>query len=348
MARPTAKQAPQQQPPAPEQEPQVVIDPIKQLRQLVGKLEPFFKQAFPRSVGLDPQRFVRVCINAIESDDSGKLLQCSPGSIARSLLHSAEVGLEPGGALGHAYLIPYWNKDRGVYEAQFQIGVWGLIALARRSGDILDVWARCVYEGDFFEEHGGSEPKLIHRPQPFAADDRGCLGAYACAKLKDGTVNWITVSEADCQRARSMNRGKSPAWDVWPDEMRKKVAIRRGSKTWPKSIEDTEAWAQALAIEDGAARLRPDLAEGLQRMLGTSLIGISGGSKLDQVVAARKTAQDGSAPQHERQVAPEPDRQPQGQPAPAPRGFDDPETYDPSTGEVAPKDEPPMRQPGED
>lgn len=355
MTQTTKQQKPKPPPAAPQEPPaqketpppgEAEIDPVQAMRKLIHSLRPYFQQAFPKSVGLSPERFARICINVIESDDTGKLMMCTPGSLARAMLHAAEVGLEPGGALGHAYLIPYFNRDRGAYEAQFQIGVWGLVALVRRSGEVLDVWARVVFEGERFEEHGGSEPKLIHQPDPFGSDDRPRMGAYACAKLKDGTVNWVCVSEADCQRARKQNRGKSPAWDNWGDEMRKKVAIRRGSKTWPRSVEDAEAWAKALELEDGVARLRPELQEGLVRLLGErpalSVVG-TGSSALDAVVAARRGAQ---AEVGERTIT-VPGERVEREDEPQAEEQDGP-THDPSAGEVDPKDEPPQRVPGEE
>jgi hypothetical protein len=143
-----------------------------------------------------------------------------------------------------------------------------------------------------------------------------------------------------------MNRGKSPAWAQWGDEMRKKVAIRRGSKTWPRSVEDSEAWSKALELEDGVSRLRPELQDGLVRLLGerktgaVSSVASNGGGALDAVLAARRGAQAEVAP-GERVV--ERDDKPENDP-PEPSGPD----HDPTAGEVPADQEPPLRQPGED
>ena len=71
-----------------------------------------------------------------------KLLECDAASLMGSIGQVAQLGLEVGGLLGHAYLIPYGR------ECQLVIGYKGLMELARRSGQIKSIEARAVFEGD--------------------------------------------------------------------------------------------------------------------------------------------------------------------------------------------------------
>jgi recombination protein RecT len=116
---------------------------------------------------MDPDRFARIVLTTVKA--SPKLLECTKSSIIAGCMLAAQLGLEPG-PLGHSYLVPYWNKNIRQDEAQLQIGYKGVIDLARRSGQIKDIEARTVFDGDHFEEEYGLNPKLLHKPN---RDNRG-------------------------------------------------------------------------------------------------------------------------------------------------------------------------------
>ncbi|EKF2878464.1 recombinase RecT, partial [Escherichia coli] len=82
------------------------------------------------------------------------------------IVQCSQLGLEPGSALGHAYLLPFGNKNEksGKKNVQLIIGYRGMIDLARRSGQIASLSARVVREGDEFNFEFGLDEKLIHRP----------------------------------------------------------------------------------------------------------------------------------------------------------------------------------------
>ena len=71
---------------------------------------------------LTPERLTRVLVNCIARTPA--LGECSVSSLYRCAISCAELGLEPGGILGHAYLIPYAG------EATLQIGYRGMMELA--------------------------------------------------------------------------------------------------------------------------------------------------------------------------------------------------------------------------
>ncbi|WP_202630600.1 recombinase RecT, partial [Deinococcus alpinitundrae] len=78
------------------------------------------------------------------------LKECTPESLLGAVMQAAQVGLEPD-ALGSAYLVPYYNKNKNVKEVQLQIGYKGLIELVRRSGQVTSIVANEVYENDEFD-----------------------------------------------------------------------------------------------------------------------------------------------------------------------------------------------------
>jgi recombination protein RecT len=275
------------------------------LRKNVHDCEAIFKVALPKASNLTPERFGRTLITCIEKDPSGKLKECTMPSLMRAMIQAAEVGLEPGSALGHAYLIPYWNSQKAAYEAQFQVGTWGYVALAKRSEDVVDVWSDVVYSRDVYKVVGGTgdERKLIHEPKIWLepGDGEGQRGvpifAYAAAKLKDGTVSWRTVTEADCEKARARSqpgsKGKGP-WGEWADEMRCKVAIKRARKYWPQVVE----LARAIEIEEEPDSMDPELKRAVAGVFDTEGEDVTNGKQgaLDRAVADRKPVASDDVP----------------------------------------------------
>ena len=207
-------------------------------------------------VGLTPERFVRVVVQAVASTPA--LLQCTQESIVSSVMEAAQLGLEPTGLLGGAYLVPYnvnvGTKDNPKWEKRASMipGYRGLIDLARRGGDIQTIEARVVYERDVFDLQFGTELAIYHKPTMDA--DRGQpLGAYMVATLKDSlrpAVEWMTREEIE-QVRRSSKMGDHGAWvEFWP-EMARKSVVRRGVKYLPMS----GALKRALSIEDEVERV---------------------------------------------------------------------------------------------
>lgn len=224
------------------------------VRRTIERAVPYIKQLIPEKLGLDAERFARVVINCIESDESGKLLQCTDGSLIRAVLHAAEVGLEPGGAYGHCYILPYWNSKANPpsYEAEFMIGVWGYVELARRNPRIKDVWADVIFEKDHYDvESGSGGRRIIHKPRwDLSFKERGdVLGAYACALFDDGTVASEMMNWEELQAARATSAAPdSPAWKHWPTEMYKRSALKRAQKYWSKG--NDRSLQRAIELEE--------------------------------------------------------------------------------------------------
>lgn len=178
------------------------------------------------------ERFSRVALTTIMQNDN--LLNCDTGSIMKSLIQSAALGLEIDGTLGHAYLIPYGGK------ATFQVGYKGLIALARRSGEIKSFCAQVVYSEDGFEFEYGTSEKLSHKP---AKGDRGdMVGAYAIVHYKDGGYSFDYMSKIDIDKVRKRSKASSSGpWVTDYDEMARKTVAKRLAKYLPLSVEFQQA-----------------------------------------------------------------------------------------------------------
>ena len=195
--------------------------------------------ALPKSMTAD--RLTRIVMT--ECRKAPALLKCAPESFYGAVLQCAALGLEPGSALGHCYLLPFGNgKDKsGRPNAQLIIGYRGMIDLARRSGQIVSLSAYCVHEQDTFNYKLGLDPDIEHIPASVA--DRGNVThVYAVAKLKGGGVQFEVMSRAEIEAVRKTSKaGTSGPWSSHWDEMAKKTVIRRLFKYLPVSIEAVRA-----------------------------------------------------------------------------------------------------------
>lgn len=187
---------------------------------------------------LKPERLVRVAVAALSKTPN--LMLCSTNSLLQSIMQAAQIGLEPGGALGEAYLVPYKNKGGG-YTCQLIVGYRGMITLARRSGQIVSVEAHVVYANDKFTCRLGLNPVLDHEPT-LIGEPGSMLFVYAVAKFKDGGYQFEVMTRPQVDRIR----GLSPAADEGPwkthyDEMARKTVVRRLCKYLPLTAESREA-----------------------------------------------------------------------------------------------------------
>jgi len=207
---------------------------------------------------LTPERLARNALTCIRLNPL--LLECSVTSLAGVTMQAAQVGLEPG-PLGHCYLVPYNRKvkepgqpDRWIRDVQFIIGYKGLIALARRSGEIKEIAAHPIYEHDKFQVRYGFESTLEHTPN---FENRGKLiGFYAYAVTTDGGryCDVMTIEEVDAIKARSEagKKGYGP-WISDYEQMGRKTVLRRLCKFLPLTIEAAEAVADDDSRQFGDA-----------------------------------------------------------------------------------------------
>ena len=207
--------------------------------------------ALPKSMTAD--RLTRIVMT--ECRKAPALLKCAPESFYGAVLQCAALGLEPGSALGHCYLLPFGNgKDKQGYR--------GMIDLARRSGQIVSLSAYCVHEQDTFNYKLGLDPDIEHIPASVA--DRGKVThVYAVAKLKGGGVQFEVMSRAEIEAVRKTSKaGTSGPWASHWDEMAKKTVIRRLFKYLPVSIEAVRAVEIDEKSDRGEAVTQQDFIEG--------------------------------------------------------------------------------------
>jgi recombination protein RecT len=183
---------------------------------------------------LSADRLLRLALSSIRKDS--KLLDCPVSSLLSCVVEASRLGLEIGGALGQAYLVPF----KGV--ATLMIGYRGYVELMRRGGTVSTIRAVVVFAKDHFELREGLEQVIDHRP--FLTGDPGALRfVYAVAKFAqsgDYQAVFLTRAEVDSARARSAS-GQFGPWVTDYNEMAKKTAVRRLAKLMPLTVEAAEA-----------------------------------------------------------------------------------------------------------
>ncbi len=176
-----------------------------------------------------PDTLIRLAL--FEFANNEWLRRCSPESIYGSLILAAQIGLEPSGIRGEAYLVPFKGKCTLIP------GWRGLVKLALRSKAVKSLYSHVVYERDEFRVWLGSEPRVEH--QPYLLGDRGDLiCAYAVAQMENGAIDIevMTLDELEKIRrnAASSRGGKDgPAYQDWEDQMYRKAPLRRLAKRLP-------------------------------------------------------------------------------------------------------------------
>lgn len=203
--------------------------------------------------GLKIDRFIMQIRVAMQKNPD--LQKCSPASLVGAVLEAADLGLDPSGRLGSAYLIPF--KD----QVTLVPGYRGLIDLAGRSGLVRSINAYAVFEKDHWKNRQGFTPEHIpYEPRAKEPQDPGdWYIVWARARMAGGVVESEVMRRAEVMAIKAKSPGsKSPRspWNGTPEdqiEMAKKTVLRRLLKKLPLS--PTANWdklSRALDMGEGA------------------------------------------------------------------------------------------------
>lgn len=205
--------------------------PIVRFKKDLQRLVDANELALPSNVS--PDAFRNAAIVAAQDNES--ILSCKPETIFRSVRKLAAAGLVPDGR--EAALVPFSGECTAVPM------VFGLIKMARRSGDVRDIRAHTVHERDEFEYVVGDVERLTHKPVLFG-DKGDPIAYYAIAILKDGTIVRTFMDKAEVEKIRkgaASQRGSAEPKGIWAkhyEQMAHKTVIRRLVKRLDLSAED--------------------------------------------------------------------------------------------------------------
>ena len=208
-------------------------------------------KAWPRIAAVMPkhmssERLYQLAVSAI--NQTPKLAECSAPSLLSCVMKCSALGLDPSNVdgLGRAYILPFYNRKTGGYEATFILGYKGIIDLARKSGQLKSIHAQAVYRGDtfeFWEDEEGQHFK--YRPNMDAPHTpENLTDVYVSARLLDNGLVFehMTKAEVDAIRKRSKSANNGP-WVTDYEAMALKTVIRRAARYLPMSTEAQQAVA---------------------------------------------------------------------------------------------------------
>ena len=195
---------------------------------------------------MTPAQFKQIVINELKR--SPKLQDAfvrNPASLFASILHCAEMGLNPSQMVGEFFFIPYKDSITPI------LGYKGLLTLLMRSSKVKKIWSEVVYEDDDFEYELGLEPKLLHTPNHHSVrNSKNIKCIYACAKLDDEVI-FKVMFKSEIQNIINMskvpndlffNDKKDP--EQW---MAKKTVLKQLAKLMPK---DDDRLKKAVSMDD--------------------------------------------------------------------------------------------------
>jgi recombination protein RecT len=208
------------------------------LLDMVDKRAPSFRKLLPPSIPVD--RFISASKTALLTVPG--LVDCEPQSVILACMRCAADGLVPDGR--KAVLVVGRSKrgSQWVNVAQYWAMASGLQDIVFRTGKVVKLESRVVYQNDTFDLVYGSEARVIHQPR---LRDRGqIVGVYAIATFRGGSeqlVEWMDVEEIDgiMRRSKSWNKEKNQPSGPWAtdySEMARKTVLRRIMKYLPSEV----------------------------------------------------------------------------------------------------------------
>lgn len=188
---------------------------------------------------MNKERMTRIVISLLKT--SPTLQECTPISFVAAVFQMAQLGLEPFD--GQAYIIPYNNK--GVKEAQFQIGYKGYVSLFYRHQSSMTLNWGIVKDNDKFTFDKGQN-KLSH--QINLRKPRGEAYAYwVKASMHNGAEVFEVMSKLEIidhakKHSKTYDRAKGEFYPGTPwrsdfDSMALKTVLIQLMKLLPKSVE---------------------------------------------------------------------------------------------------------------
>jgi len=195
---------------------------------------------------MTPAQFKQIVINELKR--SPKLQEAfvrNPASLFASILHCAEMGLNPSQMVGEFFFIPYKDSITPI------LGYKGLLTLLMRSSKVKKILSEVVYEDDDFEYELGLEPKLLHTPNHHSVrNSKNIKCIYACAKLDDEVI-FKVMFKSEIQNI--INMSKVPNELFFNDKkdpeqwMAKKTVLKQLAKLMPK---DDDRLKKAVSMDD--------------------------------------------------------------------------------------------------
>ena len=182
---------------------------------------PEVTNSFVQLLGKSAPHYIQSALIAVQTNET--LMECTPRSIFRSALRAATLGLSCDPSLGHAYIVPYKNKETGEKEAQFQPGWHGVQHMALRTGKYEYINVSPVYDGEsVVEDRITGDLKIEGIP----SGSKNTIGLIASFKLLSGYKKSIYMSNEELEEhGRKYSKMYNRSDSIW--KTNKKIAYHK-------------------------------------------------------------------------------------------------------------------------
>lgn len=205
------------------------------------------QESAERTLGAGGRQFLTSILSLANSTPA--LMECEPRSTYTACLTAATLDLSVNPNLGQAYILPYRNK--GVMQAQFQIGYRGFIQLAERSGQFKRIGVREVHDEQLIGFDHFGEPLLDFNIESSSK----VIGYMAYFELLNGfyKIDYMTIEELEAH-GKKYSQTYKKGFGVWKDNfsaMAKKTVIKLLLSKWaPLNTEMQKAIEEDQKAED--------------------------------------------------------------------------------------------------
>jgi recombination protein RecT len=196
------------------------------------------REYLKKVLGKKAQAFVNN-ITALVAN-SALLQGCEPTTLMFAGIKATALDLPLDPNLGFAYVLPYNNRQKGIQEAQFQMGYKGFIQLAIRSGLFQTINVTDVREGEIVEQDllsGSLKLKAVEN-----REEAKVVGFAAFFRLTNGFEKslYMTVEQLEkhAEKYSKTYAYQNSVWRLNFEAMAKKTVLKLLlSKFAPLSVE---------------------------------------------------------------------------------------------------------------
>jgi recombination protein RecT len=219
---------------------------------------PTMQKKFDQVLHKKAPQFMASILNLYNGDVS--LREAEPMSIISSAMVAASLDLPVDKNLGYAWIVAFYDKNKGCKSAQFQLGYKGYIQLALRSGQYRAINVIEVRDGELKKWNRLTEEIELDLEASTSEKVVGYCGYFKLINGFEKSVYW-TKDEIEAHRIKhNKMKDKKALNNVWKsdyDAMAMKTVIRNMLGKWGiLSIE-----MQKAVIEDDEDRELKDITE---------------------------------------------------------------------------------------
>lgn len=194
-------------------------------------------------------------------EKNGKLALevCTRESVANALLNMVIQGLNP--MKNQCYFIPYGN------QLTLMRSYFGSITVAKQFGEIEDITAEVIYEGDKLETEIKRGKTLIrtHTRSFENINKAKIVGAYATILYKDNTEESVVMTldqiKASWKKSKLNPEGKDSTHSLYTEDMCKRTVINKICKYYINTKDDSNLNMIKQAFETSDEELKESEVE---------------------------------------------------------------------------------------